>query len=148
MLGEESVNVPTLTAIHDVAAGRLDLAELAIARAVGTLETSGQEAFFAQTLSTQGVVLCRLRRYREAKRVLDRAHRVAERCGDSEGAGSALLIVIEEMYEQLEDDERLEMGARLNQLLAGSQKASTLERLGKCLELIAAAHARKHPRGT
>jgi hypothetical protein len=84
--------------------------------------------------------LYKLGRQREAKRVLDRAHQVAERCGDTEGAGSALLIVIEEMCDQLEDDERLEIGARLNQLLARSQKASTLERLGKCLELIAVAH--------
>jgi tetratricopeptide (TPR) repeat protein len=140
----------SLAELH-VAAGRFDLAEQAVTQAVQTLETSGHEALFAEALRTRGLVLCKLGRQREAKRVLDRAFQVAERCGDSEGAGSALLIVIEEMYEQLEDDERLEIGARLNQLLAGSQKASTLERLGKCLELIAAAHAseptreRHHP---
>jgi TolB-like protein/tetratricopeptide (TPR) repeat protein len=130
----------SLARVH-LAAGRLDLAEHAIVQAVGTLETSRREALFAEALRTRGLVLCKLGRQREAKRVLDRAYQVAERCGDSEGAGSTLLIVIEEMYEQLEDDERVEMGVRLNQLLSASQKASTLERLGKCLELIAGTHA-------
>jgi hypothetical protein len=108
---------------------------------VQALETSGHEALFAEALRTQGLVLCKLARYREAKRVLDRACLVAERGGDNEGAASALLIMIEEMCDHIEDDERLEMGARLNQLLSSSQEASTLERLGKSLALIAAAHA-------
>ena len=40
----------------------------------------------------------------------------------------------------LSDDERREIGARLSQLLANSQQASTRERLRLCLEKIAAAH--------
>ena len=131
----------TLARLH-IAAGRFDLAEQSIVRAVETLETGGEEALLAEALTTHGIVLCRLGRHREAKRVLDRANRVAESCGDSEGAGCALLIVIEEMCEQLEDDERLELGAKLDQLLAHSQQASILDRLKKCLGLIAKAHAR------
>ena len=147
---------PKLTLAHDGEAAARGVPDMegikqAIARAVESLATSGNEALFAESLRTQGLVLCKLGRQREAKRVLDRAHQVAERCGDNEGAGSALLIVIEEMCEKLDDDERHEIGARLNQLLADSQKTSTLERLGKCLKLIAAAHAseptreRRHP---
>ena len=102
---------------------------------------SGQEAFLAEALTTHGIALCRLGRHREAKRVLVRAHQVAERSGDIERAGLALLIVIEEMCAELEDDERLELAARLDQLLANSQRSSTRKRLGKCLELISAAHA-------
>ncbi|HEV7472827.1 MAG TPA: winged helix-turn-helix domain-containing protein [Pyrinomonadaceae bacterium] len=130
----------TLARLH-IAAARFGPAQHAIEQAVESLETCGQESLFAEALTTQGVVLCKVGRFREAKRVLDRACQVAERCGDSEGAGGALLIVIEEMGARLEDDERLEMGTRLNQLLSRSQKASTLERLKKCQELIATAHA-------
>jgi TolB-like protein/predicted negative regulator of RcsB-dependent stress response len=124
-----------------LAGERFDLAQQAIAQAVETLETGGEEALLAEALTTRGIVLCRLGRHREAKRVLDRANRVAESCGDSEGAGCALLIMIEEMCEQLEDDERLELGTRLKQLLSHSQQASILERLRKCLEAITWAHA-------
>ena len=95
----------------------------------------------AEALTTQGLILCRLGRRYEAKPALERAQRVAERCGDYEGAGKSLLILIEEMCEQLGDDERREIGAQANQLLANSQQPSTRERLRNCLERIAAAHA-------
>ncbi len=97
-------------------------AEHSIKLAVDTLETSGDEGLLAEALTTQGLVLCRLGRRHEAKPHLERARRVAERCGDSEGAGRPLLILIEEMCEQLGEDERQEIGAN-------------------CLERIAAAHA-------
>ena len=129
----------TLAQLH-IAAERFSLAEQAAARAVETLETGGEEALLAEALRTQGVVLCKLARHREAKRILDRAHQVADSCGDSDGAGRALLIVIEEMCNQLDDDERLELGARLDHLLAHSQQASILERLQRCRRLIAEAH--------
>jgi hypothetical protein len=103
------------------------------------LEAGGEDALLAEALSTQGLVLCRVGRHREARRVLERAYRVAEHCGDGEGAGRALLIVIEEMCDQLEEDERLEAGVKLDQLLAHSQQASVRERLQKCTRLIADA---------
>ena len=130
----------TLAHFH-VAAERLDLAQEAILRSVESLEKGGEDALLAEALTTQGVVLCRLGNHREAKRVLDRANRVAESCGDNEGAGRALMIVIEEMCDQLDDDERVELASRLEQLLTNSQKASTLERLQICLERIAQAHS-------
>ena len=130
----------TLTQLH-IATGRFDVAEQVIRRAVDSLGLGGEEALLAEALTTQGLVLCRLGRSREGKRVLDKANRVAEGCGDSEGAGRALLIVIEEMSDQLDDDERLELAPRLDQLLANSQKASTIDRLRKCLQKIAEAHA-------
>ena len=55
---------------------------------------------------------------------------------DDPEAGRALLILIEEMCEQLPDDERREIGAHANQLLANSQQHATRERLRKCLDLI------------
>jgi signal transduction histidine kinase/ActR/RegA family two-component response regulator len=53
-----------------------------------------------------------------------------------------LLILIEEMCDQLADDERREIGAQANQLLANSQQHATRERLRKCLDMIAEAHLR------
>jgi signal transduction histidine kinase/ActR/RegA family two-component response regulator len=116
-------------------------AERSVRLAVDTLETNGEDVLLAEALTTNGLVLCKLGRRHEAKPSLERARRVAERCGDDEGAGRPLLILIEEMCDQLSDDERREIGAHASQLLANSQQASTRERLSHCLERIAAAHA-------
>ncbi|HWN08390.1 MAG TPA: ATP-binding protein [Pyrinomonadaceae bacterium] len=123
-----------------------EMAEQAIKLAVETFETGGEEALLAEALTTHGLVLCRLGRRHEAKPLLERARRVAERCGDAEGAGRALLILIEEMCEQLGDNERREIGAQANQLLANSQQPSTSNRLRACLERIAAAQAEHEQR--
>jgi len=124
-----------------LASGRFDLAQQFIGLAVETLESTEEEAPLAEALTTQGLILCRLERRHEAKPTLERARRVAERCGDNEGAGRALLILIEELCESLGDDERREIAARANQLLANSQQKLTRERLRACLERIAAARA-------
>jgi signal transduction histidine kinase/ActR/RegA family two-component response regulator/predicted negative regulator of RcsB-dependent stress response len=125
-----------------LASGKYGLAEQAIKLSVETLEISGEEAFLAEALTTRGIVLCRLGKKQEAKPCFERAQRIAERCEDNEAAGRALLILIEEMCEQLADDERREIGAQANQLLANSQQPATRERLRKCLETIAEAHTR------
>ncbi len=128
----------TLAQLH-LAAERPDQAEQAITRAVQRLQVGGEDALLAEALTTQGVVLCRLGRQGEGKRVLERASRVAESCGDIEGAGRALLILVEEMAQILDDDERLEVGSRLEILLGDSQRALILERLRRCLAIIAEA---------
>ena len=124
-----------------LAAQQLELAEQAISRSVETLETGGEEALLAESLTTRGRILSRMGRQREAKRVLDRAYAVAERCGDREGAARALLTEVEEMCGQFQDDERADLRSQLNRLLADSQAGFTLERLKKCQELLASAHA-------
>jgi signal transduction histidine kinase/CheY-like chemotaxis protein/predicted negative regulator of RcsB-dependent stress response len=116
------------------------LAERSVRLAVDTLETTSENALLAEALTTQGLVLCRLGRRHEAKPALERARRVAERCGDYEGAGKSLLILIEEMCDHLGNDERREIGSQASQLLATSQLAATRERLQNCLERVAAAH--------
>jgi signal transduction histidine kinase len=131
----------TLAQLH-LASTKYDLAERAIDLAVDTLESTDEEAFLAEALITRGIVLCRLGKKHEAKPNFERAQRVAERCEDNEAAGRALLILIEEMCDQLADDERREIGAQANQLLANSQQQATRERLRKCLETIAEAHTR------
>lgn len=131
----------TLAQLH-LASEDYQLAERSIKSAVETLEGSGEDALLAEALTTQGLIFCKLGHRQEAKPILERARRVAERCGNQEGAGRALLILIEEMCEQLPDDERREIGAQANQLLANSQQQATRERLKKCLETIAEAHTR------
>ncbi|HEV8426862.1 MAG TPA: ATP-binding protein [Pyrinomonadaceae bacterium] len=125
-----------------MASGSYQFAERSIKLAVETLEGSGEDALLAEALTTQGLILCRLAHRQEAKPIIERARRVAERCGNREGAGRALLILIEEMCDQLADDERREIGAQANQLLANSQQQATRERLKKCLQTIAEAHTR------
>ncbi|MGH9929526.1 MAG: ATP-binding protein [Pyrinomonadaceae bacterium] len=124
-----------------LASEQYGLAQRSVSRAIETMETAGEEALLAEALSTHGLVLCKLGRRHEAKPILHRARRVAERCGDYEGAGRALLILIEEMCDQLGEDECQEIGAQASQLLANSQQASSSERLENCLGRIAAAHA-------
>jgi signal transduction histidine kinase/ActR/RegA family two-component response regulator/predicted negative regulator of RcsB-dependent stress response len=130
----------TLSQLY-IASEQYESAERSIKLAVDTLDKGGEDALLAEALNTQGLILCRLGRRYEAKPTLERARRVAERCGNYEGAGKSLLILIEEMCEQLGDDERREIGAQANQLLANSQQPSTRERLRNCLERITAAHA-------
>ena len=125
-----------------LSSGDYDAAERSIELAVNTLEESGEDALLAEALTTQGLILCRLEHRHEAKPIIERARRVAERCGDREGAGRALLIMIEEMCENLDDDERREIGAHANQLLSNSQQHATRERLRRCLYLIADAHTK------
>ncbi len=131
----------TIAQLH-LANSQYEQADTAIKSALNTLEGSSEDALLAEALTTQGVVLCRLEHKQEAKPIIERARRVAERCGDRESAGRALLILIEEMCDQLPDDERREIGAQANQLLANSQQHATRERLKKCLERIAEAHTR------
>jgi TolB-like protein len=126
----------TLAKLH-LDANRLDLAEQAVGFAVETLETGGEESLLAEALTTQGVVLCRMGRHQEAKRVLENAYRVAERCGDAESAGRALFVVVEELRDQLEDHERSALGSRLERLLLGqSPQSSTRDRLKKSRDLL------------
>jgi len=109
-------------------ADRLDLAEQAAERAV-KIHESGSERYLADSLTTQGLVWCKLRRLREAKRVLDRAYQVAERSGDTESACAALLTIIEQMSPHLEESESAELIDQLDQFLTTSQNNSTLERV-------------------
>ncbi|HEX5705575.1 MAG TPA: winged helix-turn-helix domain-containing protein [Pyrinomonadaceae bacterium] len=122
-----------------LAAGRLELAEEAVRQAVNALESGGLDGFLAESLTTQGLVLCKLGRRREAKRILDRARQIAERCGDLECSCLALLMVIEELGEHLDEEERLELSAQLEQFLTYSQKASTIERIRNALDSLQAS---------
>lgn len=118
------------------ATGRLDLADTASESAVACFEECDEEALLAEALTTRGLVFCKLHRHNEARTILEGARRIAERCGDSEGAGRALLIVFEEMYTELDPHELLSLASRMRELLENTQVASTRSRLQDCLKLM------------
>lgn len=115
---------------------RLDLAREVADRAIAFLEEGDEDALLAEALRTKGTVLCKLNRHAEARGVLEAARRIAERCGDSEGAGKALLLTLEHLWRELEDFERQELADRMRKLLKDSQLASVRFRLQRCLDLI------------
>jgi tetratricopeptide (TPR) repeat protein len=120
-----------------LAQGKLEEAERTIDRAVKTMETGDEDALLAEALTTKGLICCRCKQHIEAKRALEDAHRLASRCGDNEGAGRALLVLMEEMREILGEEERISVEARLIKLLSSSQQPSLLRRLRNCVNSVA-----------
>jgi DNA-binding winged helix-turn-helix (wHTH) protein len=114
----------------------LETALSSVERAVATLEKNDEDALLAEALTTKGLVLSRLKRRGEAKSVLEGAYRIADRCGDPEGSGRALLVIVEELNEDLNEVERSELNLKLTLLLENSQQFSTRERLMNCLKLL------------
>jgi tetratricopeptide (TPR) repeat protein len=116
-----------------IATNRLDYADSASERAVTCLEVNDEEALLAEALTTRGLLFCKLKRFTEARGILEGAWRIAERCGDSEGAGRALLVLFEEMYRQMDQGERYFIAIRLRDLLENTQTKSIRSRVEKCL---------------
>ena len=118
---------------------------MSIARAaVETLESTDGEALLAEALTTKGVVARRLELYTDARKNFEAAYRVAERCGDNEGAGRALLIMFEEMGEYLGELEKLELSEKLSRLFATTQQTALLSRVEKSIAEIALQSKREN----
>ncbi|HEY6118650.1 MAG TPA: winged helix-turn-helix domain-containing protein [Pyrinomonadaceae bacterium] len=123
----------TLARLH-LAEGRLNLADDASMRALDILENGDSEALLAEALTTRGIVLSRLGNQPRAIRLLDQGARLAERCGDSEGAARALFFIFEDIPGQLENEELSYWLPQLEKLLALTPDKATKERGRKCLE--------------
>ena len=80
-----------------LAQGKLDRASEAIERAVNATERGDEDLLLAEALTTTGLIYCKRNQFGNARRVLEDAHRLAFRCGDNEGAGRALLVLIEKI---------------------------------------------------
>jgi len=100
-----------------VATEQYVVAHNAIKEAVQILENTDSEALLAEALTTNGLVESRLGNYASAKSILLAACSIAERCGDYEGAGRALLILLEELTHQLEPAEKLQVSDKLKALV-------------------------------
>jgi tetratricopeptide (TPR) repeat protein len=108
----------------------------AIELAVTTLEMTDSEALLAEALTTSGLVNSKLGNHREAKKNFEAAHRVAERCGDHEGAGRAMLVMIEEMGERLDGVEKKQICNHLKNLLSLTQQTGLRTRIEKAIARI------------
>jgi tetratricopeptide (TPR) repeat protein len=117
-----------------MATDQFQLAESVVERAILSLEADDEEALLAEALTTKGRLLCKTNRHSEGREILEGAWRIYERCGDNEGAGRALLTLIEETYTQMNEAERHRMVLRIRKLLENTQQASTRARLIGCLK--------------
>jgi tetratricopeptide (TPR) repeat protein len=108
-----------------------DLAQDVIERAVKTLERTDGEALLAEAVTTKGLVAARQRRYNDAKKSFEAAYNIAERCGDNEGAGRALLIMLEELEDILDPVEKSQLSNELKNLLASTQQTALRTRVEK-----------------
>lgn len=112
-----------------LAEGRTREALRASRAAVRTLEKGGEQALLAEALTTQGRALAGAGIFVESLAALRRAARLAEEVGAVEDAGLALLTLMEEHADRLDERELLEAYARADELLKGTQDAETVARL-------------------
>jgi tetratricopeptide (TPR) repeat protein len=119
------------------------LAQEEIERAVKILELTDNEALLAEALITNGVAANRLTRYSDAQRSFEAAYKVAERCGDNEGAGRALLVMFEEMGNRLQQSEKSQVSEKLKSLLATTQQTALQVRVEESISKSAVDQEQK-----
>lgn len=108
-----------------------------IEQAVKVFELADGDVLLSEALTTSGIVASRLGRFSNAKGDFEAAHRIAERCSDNEGAGLALLSMLEEMGDRLEQHERIQMSEKLKRLLLATQQTKLQTRVQKFVSEIA-----------
>jgi tetratricopeptide (TPR) repeat protein len=127
-----AAQVDETTARAMLAEGHNAEAEKLTRSAVATLEGGGEQQLLAEALTTRGIALARLRRHSEARLTLHRATFVAEQAGDLEGAGHALLALIEELCDLIPKRDLTDLYLQASELLAQSQYPKTRTRLSDC----------------
>jgi len=103
---------------------QLDLAQEVIDQAVESLELTDSEAILAEALTTKGVVECRRGEYTDAKRSFEAAHKVAQRCGDLQGAARALLTLLDEARDKMDLKEVITAVEQAKRLLSALSQSS------------------------
>ena len=104
--------------------------------AIRALEHTDAEAILAETLTTSGIVSSRLGRFTEAKRSFEGAYKISERCSDNDGAGLALLTMLEELDGRLDHSEKVQVAEMLRNLLATTQQRSLQARFERSIAKI------------
>ena len=132
-----AAQVDETTARALLAEGHNAEAEKLTRSAIETLESGGEHQLLAEALTTHGTALARLHRHSEARVTLHRASFVAQQAGDLEGAGHALLSLIEELSDLIPKSDLTDLYLQASELLAQSQYPKTRTRLSNC-----AAHLR------
>jgi tetratricopeptide (TPR) repeat protein len=123
--------------------GRYAEAEKLARLATSILSKGGELALLSEALTTHGVALARLGRHVPARSALLRAQEVAEGAGDLEGAGVALLGMIEELSGELSFDEMRLVYSRADEFLSKSQDPKLLPRLRSAAAKVLAAADRR-----
>lgn len=118
------------------------LAKQVINQAVESLELTDSEAILAEALTTKGIVECRENRFNDAKRTLGAAYKIAQRCGDNQGAARALLTLLEEVGIQLGFEEALAHAQEAQDLLAPIPQSPLAAQAEKIIASIAARQRR------
>jgi CheY-like chemotaxis protein len=121
-----------------LAEGRAGEAERLARAAVVVLERGGEQSLLAEALTTLGTALARGGGRERAKEVLVRAADLAEEAGDVEGAGQAVLTLIEESGAWLPLRELEAAFGRADGLLARSRHPGSRERLLGCARRVLA----------
>ncbi|HEX3186712.1 MAG TPA: winged helix-turn-helix domain-containing protein [Pyrinomonadaceae bacterium] len=134
----------TLTRLY-IATNRYSLAKETIEDALQTLEMTDAEAILSEALTTSGIVSSRLGHSNEAQNRFEEAYKVAERCGDREGARRALVSKFEEMGDELERDELLHVWQKLQRLLAVAEPSTLGGRVEETIVEIGFMLDQEHP---
>jgi CheY-like chemotaxis protein len=115
-----------------LAEGRVSEAEKLVRSAVQILDKGGEQSLLAEALTTHGLILARLGRHRIARLTLQRAIEVAQNAGDSEAAGLASLIILEELAEHLPSQDLSATYDHAVELLSTSENQESKDRLLAC----------------
>ena len=122
-----------------LAQGKMRGAESAIREAVRVLSKGGEQGLLAEALTTQGCILSKRGNFIESLHTLRRAADLGEQAGAVEDAGRALLSLIEEHADRLNEPELLEAYERADNLLKETQDTGTIKRLRACSVRIVSA---------
>jgi CheY-like chemotaxis protein len=112
-----------------LAEGHMSDAEKLARSAVKTLEKGNQQSLLAEALTTHGLILARVSSHQIARATLQRAVDVAQNAGDSETAGLASLVILEELAEHLPANDLNATYDLAAELLSKSENRETKDRL-------------------
>src|SRR5687767_7660350 len=127
----------TLTRLY-IATNRYPLAKQTIEDALQTLEMTDAEAILAEALTTSGIVSSRLGHMNQAQKKFEDSYKVAERCGDREGARRALVSEFDEMADLLDRHDLRQISEKLGRLLAVTEPSPLVGRVEKTIAKIGA----------
>jgi tetratricopeptide (TPR) repeat protein len=125
----------TLTRLY-LATNRSLLAKQTIEDALQTLEMTDAEAILSEALTTSGIVSSRLLHWSDAQKRFEEAYKVAERCGDREGAKRALVSKFEEMCNLLEHGELRQILQKLRRLDSFTEPTPLTRRVEQTISKI------------
>lgn len=112
-----------------LAEGRTTEAERVVRSAIQILERGGEQSLLAEALTTHGLTLARMGKYKLARLTLQRAIEVAQNAGDLDAAGLAALIIIEELGEHVQPHDLSATYDRAADLLSKSNNREMKDQL-------------------